>query len=75
MSQRFLLIPLSIVLFFLRAKILVVVYRICIYECTLNHIQGVPRNMTVGKYFQMFSSIKLFDAKENKKKYYMAFIK
>ena len=38
-------------------------------------MQGVPRNMTVGKYFQMFSSIKLFDAKENNKKYYMAFIK
>ena len=37
-------------------------------------VQGVPRNMIVGEYFKMSSSIffKLFDTKENNNKHYMA---
>ena len=41
-----------------------------------NHfqVQGVPRNMTVGEYFKMSSSIffKLFETKGNNNKHYIA---
>ena len=43
-------------------------------ETELAYVQGVPRNITVGKYFKMSSSIifRLFDTKENNNKHYMA---
>ena len=48
------------------------VQRLTRIEFDIREIQGVPRNMTVGEYFKMSSSIILFDTKENNNKHYMA---